>query len=110
VGAMNEKDRRNAQGYRGNNIHKDKYSKEARRIKDIDKFGYHVSDHAVIRYLDRVMNQPVERYRYERIVPIDKGNEVSNWHEGYDKYIKLNNYQLVIKNQTVVTVLPPKGG
>jgi hypothetical protein len=39
-----------------------------------------------------------------------KADEVSGWKEGYEKYIELNNYQLVIKNQTVVTVLPPKGG
>jgi len=43
-------------------------------------------------------------------VPNDKEYEVSHWKEGYEKYIELNNYQLVIKNQTVVTVLPPKGG
>jgi len=107
---MNEKERKRVKKYSRNKVHQDKFSKEARQDKDIRKFGYHVSDHAVLRYLDRVLNQPVERYRYERIVPMDKGNEVNNWHEGYEKYIKLNNYQLVIKHQTVVTVLPPKGG
>ena len=107
---MNETDKRNAKRYRGKNVHKDRYSKEARKDKDIRKFGYHITDHAVVRYLDRVMHQPIERYRHERIVPAGKADEVSGWKEGYEKYIELNNYQLVIKNQTVVTVLPPKGG
>jgi len=107
---MNEKERKRIKKYSRNKIHQDRFSKEARQDKDIRKFGYHVTDHAVIRYLDRVLNQPVERYRSERVVPNDKADEVSGWKEGYEKFIELNNYQLVIKNQTVVTVLPPKGG
>ena len=86
MGAMNETDKRNAKRYRGKNVHQDRHSKEARQDKDIRKFGYHITDHAVVRYLDRVMNQPVERYRHERIVPTGKEDEVSKWMVGLIDY------------------------
>ena len=107
---MNEEDRKRAKKYRKDKVHQNRCSKETRKNRDINFFGYHVTDHAVIRYLDRILNEPVEKYRSERIVPNDKVDKVSNHKKDYPIYIELSNYRLVVINQTVVTVLALESG
>ena len=102
---MNEQDRRYAESYRKTSIHKaNKHSKQSRRDADIKQFGFHVTDHAVVRYLERVKKEDIENIRVRQIVSDnDARYEVTHHTKNSDKRIYLNGYQLRVKNKTVVT-------
>jgi len=103
---MNEKDRRNAEGYRKGGVHKaNKHSKERRKDKDIRKFGFHVTDHAVVRYLERVKSEDINNLRINQIVTGNAKEEVTQCHGHSTKRIYTKGYQLRVKDRTVVTVI-----
>ncbi len=103
---MNEKDRINAERYRTGIVHKaNKHSKERRRDKDIRKFGFHVTDHAIVRYLERVKSEDINNLRINQIVTGNAKEEVTQ-HRGYTtKRIYTKGYQLRVKERTVITVI-----
>jgi len=101
---MNDIDRKNAKKYRKKPWIK-KHSAQWRKMKDIQEFGYHVCDHAVLRYLERVLDQPIERYRHERIVPQDIEDQVKNWTSEESTRINVKNYQLRVANKEVRTII-----
>jgi len=101
---MNEKDRKYAEKYRQKAWIRP-HSAAWRKAADIEKFGFHVTDHAVVRYLERVLDTPVEKYRYERVVPSDVVSKVANCTENEDVRIDVKNYQLRVSEQTVKTVV-----
>jgi hypothetical protein len=107
---MNKKDIEYAKkNLKNTDLHRayNRYSKEARRENDIKKYGVHVTDPALVSYFGRVLGWPIDDYRYEKIIPFDKIDEVRSWKEGENRFIKLNNYLLVVKNQAVVTIFTP---
>lgn len=77
---------------------KDKDDKPKRTISEAQ-----VSDHAVLRYLERVKGINIQAIRNEILTP----NRVQLMAHGC-KSIKGNVYELVIKNFTVITVLNTK--
>jgi hypothetical protein len=102
---MNQKDREYIEKKLKNNDPRDRFSKKGKRKKDIAKYGLHVTDHAIVRYLDRVLNKPVERYRDERIIPSSSiAKQIYNWVGPGKLRIKLSKYTLIIKRQSVVDI------
>jgi len=103
---MNEKDRRNAEGYKKEGVHNTrKHSKERRKDQDIRKFGFHVTDHAVVRYLERVKSEDINNLRINQIVTGNVKEEVTQCRGNSTKRIYTKGYQLRVKNRTVVTVI-----
>lgn len=107
---MNKTQRKDAEYHRGRNTdwsNPKKHSAKWRRKEDIDKYGFHISDHAVLRYLERILEEPIPRYRYERIVPNDSiAKEIKGWFSKDDtKRINVKNYQLRVKDRTVCTIV-----
>ena len=107
---MNKKDIKYVENkLKNTDLHRayNRHSREARRENDLKKNGAHVSDPALVSFFDRVLGWPIDDYRYEKIIPRDKIDEIKLWKNNKERFIKLNNYLLVVKNQTVVTIFTP---
>jgi hypothetical protein len=99
-------DRKNAENYRHYKVHKvNKHTKERRRDKDIRLFGFHVTDHAVIRYLERVKDENINNVRINQVVTNDVKEKVAQYRGQSTKRIYTKGYELRVKDRTVVTVI-----
>ena len=104
---MNASDRKSAEGYRKHKVHKiNRHSRGNRRDRDISQFGFHVTDHAVVRYLERVKKEDIDNVRIKQVVSTNEARyDVAHHTKSSDKRIYLDGYQLRVKNKTVVTVI-----
>jgi hypothetical protein len=102
---MNQKDREYIRDLKNNDPRgTDRFSEKGNQKKDISKYGLHVTDHAIVRYLDRVLNKPVESYRDERVIPSSVKKQIHNWKRWKKLKIKLSKYTLVIQRQSVMDI------
>ena len=85
----------------------DPYSKKTRAYEDKLKYGFHITDSALVNYLGGVLGFSIDNYRHEKVVPRNAQDEVIKWKQQKELYIKVKEYVLVVKNQAVITILIP---
>ncbi len=81
------------------------------RYDDIKKYGFFVTDHAIVRFLERVAQEIDENYRYKEnsIIPsLSIVDKVKNWNKNGEKWFDLITYVLVVKNQTISEIWTKK--
>ncbi|HIE73475.1 MAG TPA: hypothetical protein EYQ06_04260 [Flavobacteriales bacterium] len=85
----------------------DPSSKKTREYEDKLKYGFHITDSALVNYLGGILGMSIDNYRHEKVVPRNAQDEVIKWKKQKELYIKMKEYVLVVKNQTVITILTP---
>jgi len=81
------------------------------RDDDIKKYGFFVTDHAIVRFLERVVQEIDENYRYKgdsiisSLIIVDK---IKNWNKNRERWIDFSTYVLVVKNQTISEIWTKK--
>ena len=69
--------------------------------------GITVTDHAILRYLERVHNVDVEGIR-TNLITRTMANKIHKL-KGDGEWSLRNGYRLVFKNYALVTIIPPQG-
>jgi len=82
-------------------------SKKTREYEDKLKYGFHITDSALVNYLGGILDFSIDNYRHEKVVPRNARDEVVKWKKQKELYVKVKEYVLVVKNQTVITILTP---
>jgi len=85
----------------------DPSSKKIREYEDKLKYGFHITDSALVNYLGGILDFSIDNYRHEKVVPRNARDEVIKWKKQKELYVKVKEYVLVVKNQTVITILTP---
>ena len=99
IASLQEKDLRNI------------YLYSANRADDMKKYGFFVTNHAIVRFLERVVHEIDENYRYKEnsiASSLSIVNKIKNWNKNRERWLDLSTYVLVVKNQTISEIWTKK--
>lgn len=74
-----------------------------KKLKDIDEAAIEVTDHAIIRYLERVLNFNVDNIR-NSILNDKMLHQIERIESG--KFPHEEGYKVLVKNKKVITIIP----
>lgn len=80
----------------------DKQIAELKKLNESD-ISVKITDHAIVRYLERVYGIDVDAFRKE--ILSDNVERVISFSNGDEFRIEKDRYTLVVKNKTIVTVI-----